>query len=112
MQPKVQGHEDLWTCYGWTVLRAVSSCFVQTCHIDCSGYIPQHEGTALNCKGPETIALLDTAFCKHFKAGVLGAIMDFSLIFCDSECIMFKSYQSGHLSSKLNTPIKYGVGGQ
>ena len=28
--------------------KDVSSCFVQTCYINCSGYITRHEGTVLS----------------------------------------------------------------
>jgi hypothetical protein len=61
---------------------------------------------------PETIALLDLAFCKHFKAAVFRAVPDFVLIFCNNEYIKFKSFNLGVLSCKLNPPITYGVGEQ
>jgi hypothetical protein len=33
------------------------------------------------------MALLDSAFCGHLEAGVLGAISDFALIFCSNKYV-------------------------
>ena len=68
--PSVPGHS-------WGVL----DCFIRKCYINCAVYSLRDEGTLLSWRVLKPMVLLDSAFCEHFKAGVLGTILNFALVF-------------------------------
>jgi hypothetical protein len=48
----------------------------------------------------EKLALLDSAFCDHFKASVLGAISHIAVIFCNNESRMLRCCPTEHYLPK------------
>ena len=76
----------VWTCYGWSVLRDVSFCFIQRWNINCTGCSPRDEDTVLNWRVLKQLALSESTLYKKLTAVVLGAITDFVLTFCNNEC--------------------------
>lgn len=114
VQTEGRGQKAVWTCYSWTLLSSFSSCFIQRCYFNCTGYSSRDEGTVLSWKVLKPSALLHAEFCEHFKAGAVGATSDIRVIFCHREWIMLKSCPFTHLGypPNKNIPITCGVGDQ